>query len=170
MARKKYHSLLSIMAATALLLAVAPQSFAAPQQDNAALSRKIAELDAEVFDAYNRCDMEKFESLFTPDVEFYHDNGGATFDRASVIASTRQYICNKVRRQLLGESLRIYPIKDFGAVEEGEHIFCQTENGRCEGAAKFLMIWENKEGRWRISRVVSYGHRELSETEKAQLH
>jgi hypothetical protein len=136
---------------------------------DASLHDTIAALDAKVFDAYNRCDMETFSSYFVPKVEFYHDNGGATFDRKSVIANTRKYICQKVQRQLLPASLKIFPIKDFGAIEEGEHRFCEIASGTCEGSAKFLMIWQQKAGAWHITRVVSYGHRALTEAEKAAL-
>lgn len=137
---------------------------------DASLTKNVAALDAKVFGAYNRCDMAAFGSFFSPDVEFYHDKGGATFDRQTVIANTQKYICHKVRRELLPASLRVYPIKDFGAIEEGEHRFCQLPNGACEGSAKFLMIWQNKNGHWLLTRVVSYGHRALSAAEKAGLN
>ena len=129
--------------------------------DDPQLTATIAALDATVFDAYNRCNLAIFARYFTPKVEFYHDKGGATWDRATVVANTRKYICGKVRRELLVETLRVYPIKDYGAVEEGEHRFCQVQGGECEGIAKFLMIWRNKNGRWQMTRVISYGHRPL---------
>ncbi|MEO6918434.1 MAG: nuclear transport factor 2 family protein [Collimonas sp.] len=115
-----------------------------------------------MFDAYNRCDMEAFSSYFIPKVEFYHDHGGVTWDRDAVVANTRKYICGKVRRELLPTSLKVYPIKDYGAIEEGEHRFCQVDSGKCEGIAKFLMIWELQDGKWQMTRVVSYGHRSLA--------
>ena len=129
--------------------------------DNSALTATIAALDSRVFDAYNRCDLETFGSLFSPSVEFYHDTGGATFDRKTVIANTKKYICNKVRRELIPTSLKVYPIKDYGAIEEGEHRFCQTSTGTCEGVAKFLIVWKHVGPKWRITRVLSYGHRAL---------
>lgn len=134
--------------------------------DDAVLTRTITALDAKVFDAYNRCDLDAFGSYFVPTVEFYHDKGGATFDRDTVIANTRKYICNKVRRELLPETLKVYPIKDYGAIEEGEHRFCQIGTKDCEGIAKFLIIWQHKDGNWRITRVLSYGHRALAESSK----
>lgn len=141
---------------------------AVQDQDDSVLSATIAELDAKVFDAYNRCDLAAFGAYFSPKVEFYHDKGGATFDRRTVIANTRKYICHKVFRELITGSLRIYPIKDFGAVEEGEHRFCQI-GGECEGAAKFLMIWHSVGKRWEMTRVVSFGHRSLTDAEKSAL-
>jgi len=55
--------------------------------DDPVLSRTISALDTKVFDAYNRCDLDAFGSYFIPTVEFYHDKGGATFDRETVIAT-----------------------------------------------------------------------------------
>lgn len=138
--------------------------------DDVSLTQTIAALDAKVFDAYNRCDLDTFATYFSPTVEFYHDKGGATFDRETVVANTRKYICHKVRRELIPASLKVYPIKDFGAIEEGEHRFCELASGKCEGSAKFLMIWEHtKSGQWQMTRVVSYGHRALTDEEKAAL-
>jgi 3D (Asp-Asp-Asp) domain-containing protein len=130
-------------------------------EDNTALTATISALDTRVFDAYNRCDLAAFGSYYSPTVEFYHDIGGATFDRKTVIANTKKYICNKVRRDLIASSLRVYPIKDFGAIEEGEHRFCQTSSGACEGVAKFVIIWKQTGPKWQITRVMSYGHRAL---------
>jgi hypothetical protein len=123
------------------------------------LFQTIAALDAEVFDSYNRCDMEKFASYFVEDVEFYHDKGGVTWTRKDVVDGVKKNICGKVRRELIRASFAVYPIKDFGAVETGDHLFCQIDTDKCEGIAKFMMIWQNKNGHWQITRVLSYDHR-----------
>jgi len=47
------------------------------------LVRTIASLDTAVFDAYNRCDLEKLGSFFAEDLEFYHDQSGLTRSRQS---------------------------------------------------------------------------------------
>jgi hypothetical protein len=39
---------------------------------------EIAHMDSVVFNAFNTRDVEKFKSLFTEDLEFYHDKGGLT--------------------------------------------------------------------------------------------
>jgi hypothetical protein len=148
--------------AFALAAAVCSTAIAADTNaDDGALTQTITALDAKVFDAYNHCDLESFGRYFVPDVEFYHDKGGVTRDRATVIANTRKYICHKVRRELIAGTLKVYPIKDYGAIEEGEHRFCPIDGGVCEGVARFLMIWQHADGRWRMTRVVSYGHRPL---------
>lgn len=165
---RKWRSLLALLVATGVLSGTVA-AFAQDSPDEAALTLTIAALDAKVFDAYNRCDLNEFARYFSPKVEFYHDKAGATFDRETVIASTRKYICHKVRRELLPATFRVYPIKDYGAIEEGEHRFCQTSSGECEGSAKFLMIWQHKGGKWLMTRIISYGHRALTEEEKSVL-
>lgn len=148
--------------ALAVLMACAATTRAAePAGDGAAgpLFDTVAALDQRLFEAYNRCDLAAFESSFVPDVEFYHDSGGVTWDRASVVDNTRKWICGKVRRELLPGTLRVYPIKDFGAIEEGEHRFCELASGRCEGIAKFVMVWRQDPDGWKLTRVLSYGHR-----------
>ena len=130
--------------------------------DDPTLTRTITSLDAQVFGAYNRCDMDSFATFFTPDVEFYHDKGGVTWNRQAVVDNTRKNICHKVRRELVAGTLKVYPIKDYGAIEEGEHRFCELDTGNCESIAKFLMIWRNKHGTWHITRVMSYGHRAVT--------
>lgn len=129
--------------------------------DNAALTETVTSLDTRLFDAYNHCDLPAFGSLFAADVEFYHDKGGATFDRHTVVANTKKYICGKVRRERVPGTLHVYPIKDFGAIEEGEHRFCPLAGGECEGVAKFLIVWRLSGSQWQATRVLSYGHRAL---------
>ena len=89
-------------APTVALLIMAFGGSAASAQDvgdDTGLSKTIMAMDEKVFAAYNRCDLASFGSYFSPTVEFYHDKGGATFDRATVIANTRKYICGKVHRE-----------------------------------------------------------------------
>lgn len=149
-------------AIAAALLAATP---AVPSGDP--LTAEIKALDIQVFDAYNRCDLDRFGGYFDPQVAFYHDTGGATFDRETVIANTRKYICGKVRRQLMPTTLHVYPVRDYGAIEEGEHRFCELATNRCEGIAKFVMVWAKQDGTWRITNVLSYGHRAATPAEQA---
>ncbi|MEG3092706.1 nuclear transport factor 2 family protein [Sphingomonas sp. PB1R3] len=123
------------------------------------LTIEIGALDTKVFDAYNRCDLPTLSEYFDPKVAFYHDTGGATFERDAMVDGVRKYICGKMKRELIPTTFRVYPIKDYGAIEEGEHRFCELATGRCEGIAKFVMVWAKQDGTWRITRVLSYGHR-----------
>lgn len=127
------------------------------------LFETIAALDAAVFDAFNHCSapeqLQKHAAYFAPDVEFYHDTGGVTWTRDAMLANTAKYVCGNFSRELVPGSLKVYPIKDFGAIAEGTHHFCQFASGKCEGTADFAMVWRNQNGTWQITRVLSYGHR-----------
>ncbi len=57
------------------------------------LFRTVASLDSALFDAFNRCDLEKFGTFFIDDVEFYHDQGGVTLGRQSLTESVKTNIC-----------------------------------------------------------------------------
>lgn len=130
------------------------------------LTQEIAALDGKVFDAYNNCDLPAFSGYFDPKVAFFHDSGGATFERDAMVDGVRKYICGKVRRELIPASFRVYPVKDYGAIEESEHRFCELATQRCEGIAKFVMVWAKRDGAWQITTVLSYGHRAATPEEQ----
>jgi hypothetical protein len=121
----------------------------------------MASLDAAVFDAFNRCDLAEFRKYFAEDVEFYHDKSGLSRSRENLLESVKNNICGKVRRELVPGTLQVYPIPGFGAVQTGVHRFYEVSAkgaGKLTGEAKFLHIWQNDGGSWRITRVVSYAH------------
>jgi hypothetical protein len=159
----------SIAAAAAVLAFCAARSFAPPSSDVRApesgglLFDVISALDAEVFDAFNTCAvpgrLQRHADYLSPDVEFYHDTGGVTWNRQEMLANTERYVCGNFRRELVPGSLRVYPVKDFGAIAQGVHRFCQFKSGTCEGAAHFVIVWRKASGKWSITRVLSYGHR-----------
>lgn len=124
----------------------------------------IAVHDTAVFDAFNHCDapgqLDKHASYFDPAVEFYHDKGGVTWTRDAMIANTRKNVCGYFRRELVVGSMRVYPIKDFGAIELGTHRFCQFGSNNCDGIADFVIVWRHQDDAWTITRVLSYGHRD----------
>ena len=116
-----------------------------------------------MFDAYNRCDLVRLGSFFTEDLEFYHDQTGLARGRQSFIDAVRKNICGKVRRDLVRSSLEVFPLKGYGAVETGGHMFCDPRVHRvCDeetsGIAKFVILWQLKDGTWSIPRVISYNH------------
>src|SRR6185369_663312 len=126
------------------------------------LFHTISALDTAVFDAFNQCSsptqLQKHASYFAPDVEFYHDTGGVTWSRQEMLANTEKNACGHFRRELVPSTLEVFPIKDFGAIEQGSHRFCQFASGQCEGIADFMMVWSHQNGSWQITRVLSYGH------------
>jgi hypothetical protein len=127
------------------------------------LHATVAALDVALFDAFNRCSdperLEKHAGYFAEDVEFYHDTGGVTWTRDEMLANTKKHVCGNFRRELVPGTLQVHPIKDFGAISQGSHRFCQFESGKCEGLADFTMIWRHRDGAWQVTRVLSYGHR-----------
>lgn len=127
------------------------------------LERTIAELDRAAFDAFNRCSdpaqLERHAGFFAEDVEFYHDNGGVTWNRADMLANTKKHVCGNYTRELIPGSVAVYPIKGFGAIELGSHRFCQAASGKCDGLADFTIVWQQTDAGWKITRVLSYGHR-----------
>lgn len=147
----------------ALCLASAAPALAAPADasKDETLQATVTALDSAVFDAFNHCSdpvqLRKHAGFFAPDVEFYHDTGGVTWTREAMIANTEKFACGHYTRERVG--LRVSPIKDFGAIAQGVHRFCQTDTGRCDGEADFAMVWRLRDGQWQITRVLSYGHR-----------
>jgi hypothetical protein len=130
---------------------------------DADLPHIIASLDTALFDAYNRCDLDKFGSYIADDVEFYHDQSGLSVGKKDLIDGVRKNICGKVRRDLVPGTLEVYPMHNFGALEIGVHRFHHpgSEDKEQVGEGKFIHLWAYKDGAWKVSRVISYDHRAL---------
>ena len=125
------------------------------------LFRAVALQDAALFDAYNRCDLEKFASLLADDIEFYHDHGGVTRGSKALTESVRKNICGKTTRELVPESLEVYPMDNYGAIEIGVHRFhhpgAPTEP---VGEGRFIHLWQYDKSKstWKVTRVMSFDH------------
>ena len=124
----------------------------------------IAYLDSVFFNAFNTRDLDKLKTLLSENLEFYHDLGGVTNYNQNVDAFKKTFESDRrVRRKLVEGTLEVYPIKDYGAVETGIHRFFATEKGQQEklsSEAKFVQVWQKKDGAWKITRIISYGHQE----------
>ncbi len=139
-----------------LFAALASLRAASPALDPE-LIKKVTELDAKTFAAFNRHDVDALMAMFTPDVEFYDDREGLN-NSAEVRQGFAQMFAGApdLRRELVAGSLRIFPLKDFGAIEMGTHRFCHQENGKQDcGEFPFLMIWKKTGDDWKMSRVIS---------------
>ncbi len=124
------------------------------------LFNQIARLDSLLFAAYNAKNLDLMKTFFTKDLEWYQDNGGLiNYEKVFI---NFQSIFNRdydLTRSLVKESLEVHPIQGYGAIEVGSHQFKHIENDKLEvGTFKFLMIWKNDNGNWKISRVISYDH------------
>lgn len=141
----------------------APEAQSAANQDP--LFATISKLDGDFFDSFNHCsspdELKKHAGYLSENVEFYHDKGGVSWTRKDYIDKTRANVCGHFRRVLTAGSLQVYPIKDYGAIEEGHQEFCYLQSGSCFGEAKFVIIWHQTSSGWEITRILSYGHRAI---------
>jgi len=117
----------------------------------------IARMDSILFDAYNTCKLDIFESLISNNIEFYHDRGGLSTSKKDLVVAIKNNICGKVTRELLKGSIEVYPIPNYGAVEMGVHRFHNNQEKERGPSrfSKFVQIWHRENGEWKLSRVIS---------------
>lgn len=123
-----------------------------------ALFQTVSALDTKLFDAYNHCDLDTLGAMVADDLEFYHDKTGLSVGKQAFLEAIKQNICGKVHRTLVPGTLEVYPLHGYGAVEIGIHRFTHPGIDNGLGEAKFIMLWQNKDGSWKITRVISYDH------------
>jgi hypothetical protein len=76
---------------------------------------------------------------------------------------------------LVPGTLEVYPIahfgpvtslwrRHFGAVEIGVHRFHHPGHEDTEpvGEAKFIHLWQNQDGAWKLTRIISFDHHALA--------
>ncbi|MFI5187155.1 MAG: nuclear transport factor 2 family protein [Chitinophagales bacterium] len=126
-----------------------------------ALYDTIIYQDSILFNAFNSQNFERFKKFFAENLEIYQDNTGLRNYEQSLEAFKELFKMNNVlTRQLVKGSVEIYPIKNYGAIETGQHTFCHTENGKPDcGTFKFVHIWEMQNGQWKICRIITYDHK-----------
>jgi ketosteroid isomerase-like protein len=127
------------------------------------LFQTISRLDTQLFNAFNSGDLSTLETFFTKDVEFYHDKEGLTKYEENMESFKKHFASDtRTRRELVEGTLEVYPLTGYGAVELGVHRFYTTEKNQPErltATSRFVHLWQNKNGDWKISRVISYDHR-----------
>lgn len=132
-----------------------------------ALFDELARMDARLFEtAFVVCDATAFRALFTDNAEFYHDIAGPTYgkDVWTLKGCPRE---SGVQRVLVDGSLEVYPMKDYGAIQTGEHWFVE-EGAQTSTLAKFVHLWRQQDGEWRIARVLSFDHQSRPRSEGPQ--
>ncbi|MCI1186762.1 nuclear transport factor 2 family protein [Hymenobacter sp. DH14] len=124
------------------------------------LYQTVARLDTEMFAAFNAHDVNKLMAYFADNVEFYHDKGGLSNFAQTKEGFARLFAQSPdITRTLVAGTLEVYPVKNYGAMHIATQRFCHLENGRQDcGNSKFVMVWQQQAGTWRITRVVSYDH------------
>ena len=140
--------------------AVGPTTPAKPTSTPQDLFDAVLAQDTALFDAYNKCDLARFKSLLAPDIEFYHDHGGITHGAEALTESVKKNICGRVTRELLLDSLEVYPMDDYGAIEIGVHVFHHPSDPGADGRGKFVHLWQydKKSASWQVTRVLSFDH------------
>lgn len=129
---------------------------------HAELVAQIREVDRQVFEAYHDCDLSRYASFLSSDLEFYQDNIGVR-NRSQLLASMKNR-CNEgihLSRRLDEKTLVINVVPGFDAVEAGTHrIYSVQGNGseHLDAIAQFTQVWTKKTGHWQLLRVVSFDH------------
>lgn len=153
---------LLLRSAASLLLAAVMPLHAGGRDD---LGATILARDAVLFAAFNDCDLEAWKAYLDTDLEFYQDNDDVTTSRVALEPAFRDH-CNangesRLRRELVPGSTEVHPLQGYGAVQFGAHRFwVRNADGREElgSTPRFVHVWRNDGGEWRITRVISYGH------------
>jgi ketosteroid isomerase-like protein len=136
-------------------------AFAQTQTASDSLVSTVQALDTKFFEAYNHCDLATTSSMVAEELEFYHDLTGLSTGRQALLDALKNNICGKVTRELVPGTLEIYPIAKYGAVEIGVHRFHHPNDSEV-GEAKFIILWQNKDGAWKIARTISFDHHSLT--------
>lgn len=125
-----------------------------------ALFTAIYKQDSLFFSAFNEKDIKSFAAFLDSSLEFYHDKGGLT-DKLYSVTALKNVAVNvpDLKRTLLKETMEVYAISNYGAVQIGQHRFCHLENGKMDcGTFKFIHVWKKTEEGWKITRIISVDH------------
>jgi ketosteroid isomerase-like protein len=134
------------------------------------LYEEILQADAEFFKAFfDTCDIEAVRRYVADDFEMFHDKGGRVSTSGAEFVKTTQEKCERQKqgidflstRKLVPETMKVYPINNYGAIEVGTHRFYavkQGERDRETETGQFTMVWKEEGGQWRLARALSYDH------------
>lgn len=124
--------------------------------DDKALYDTIVKMDSIYFSGYNLSNLIILDKMTSDSLEFYHDRTGPSFSKADYLKAIQQNIFGKVSRLLEKNSIEVYPIGKWGAVEIGYHRFQNhLEGDHISRPGKFVIIWQNTTDGWKLKRVVS---------------
>lgn len=138
---------------------------------NYILYEEISKMDSILFSAYNNTDIDKYTSLISEDIEFFHDKNGLINTKERVVESLKKLVKKKntttysITRQLVKNTLEVYEIHGFGAMQTGVHQFIETNDGKSISItqAKFIHIWKKQYDNWVVTKVISYDHQPIKE-------
>lgn len=126
------------------------------------LVAEITEVDRQVFEAYQACDLARYASFLSSDLEFYQDNVGVR-NREQILASMKNRCNEGIRliRRLDEKTLVINAVPGSDAIEAGtQRIYSIQADGseHLDATVQFNHIWTKKTGKWQLLRVVSFDH------------
>ncbi|GEQ86220.1 hypothetical protein ULMS_17280 [Patiriisocius marinistellae] len=121
-------------------------------------------------ETFNQCNFKLLETYIPSDFEFYHDING-TQNREQFFKTFKESICSNPKikpiRKIVEESLEVFPLKNngkvYGAIQKGVHLFYIKEPNKelyLTNIAKFTSLWNLENDAWKLSRVLSYDHKE----------
>ncbi|HEX8703456.1 MAG TPA: nuclear transport factor 2 family protein [Myxococcaceae bacterium] len=133
------------------------------------LVAQLAELDRQLFDAVFGCRIDTLASLVAEDFEFLHDKWGQTATSGPAFVEAVHQGCEKqktgenftARRELVPGTMTVHVLKGYGAMQLGTHRFFALQPGRPDRlteTGKFIDVWKQQDGRWKLARVISYDH------------
>ena len=134
------------------------------------LEQQLLKQDSLLFECgFNQCNFAILENVIAKNFEFYHDENGIQ-TRAAFFNSFKESICanpdKKPIRKLVPSSVSVARLKNngitYGAIQRGTHLFYIKEPHKTAyltNIAEFTSLWLLKNNKWKLSRVLSYNHR-----------
>ena len=140
------------------------------QTSSDSITRVVLQKDSLFWTDYNNCGIDDMMQFVADDIEFYHDKNGILTGKENFRNTLQKNLCGnngfRLRREAVKRSVSVFPMASrdalYGAIITGEHLFYVLENGKKErpdGIGKFMNLWILENGRWKMSRVLSYDHR-----------
>lgn len=119
---------------------------------------------------FNNCNFQILEKFIPSNFEFYHDENGVQ-NKEQFLKGFKESICSntdrKPIRKVVSESLEVYRLKNngetYGAIQKGMHLFYIKEPNKdlyLTNIAKFTSVWSLNDGQWKLTRVLSFDHKE----------
>jgi hypothetical protein len=164
------------MSLLALVIFASAAGAAAPMPEGEALNAAIEQADAALFwAAFEGCDAAALEGILAPEYRMIHDLGGLAIpSRQSMVDQFTEECAARApggknagyknRRRLTPGSRVVRKMGDWGALEEGAHVFFEwrskTKEWALVGGAHYMHVWkwEAAEGKFRLSESLSYDH------------
>lgn len=134
------------------------------------LYEEILKADAEFFRAFfDTCDVETVRRMVADDFEMFHDKGGRVSTSGAAFVQDTIAKCQRQAegtdflstRKLVPESMKVYPINNYGVVQTGTHRFYAIRKGEPDlltETSQFTQVWKEENGQWKLARVLSYDH------------